>query len=96
MLFLSFLLAPIQRWWRRYSRTCCVVLQAALAITHLDRVMLWGKQLRVMPSKHQQVQMPREGQAEDLTKDFSNRYASIWGVSLDMSDKVAIVLITQL
>ncbi|CAG0881886.1 unnamed protein product [Cyprideis torosa] len=46
--------------------------QAQLAITHLDRVTVWGKQLRVMPSKHQQVQMPKEGQAEDLTKDFQN------------------------
>jgi polypyrimidine tract-binding protein 2 len=46
--------------------------QAQLAITHLDRVSVWGKQLRVMPSKHQQVQMPKEGQAEDLTKDFTN------------------------
>ncbi|CAG0885320.1 unnamed protein product [Darwinula stevensoni] len=48
--------------------------QGHLAMTHLDKVILWGKQIRVMPSKHQQVQMPKEGQADaaELTKDYSN------------------------
>ncbi|CAG0914871.1 unnamed protein product [Notodromas monacha] len=48
--------------------------QAHLAMTHLDKVQVWGKPIRVMSSKHQQVQMPKEGQtdAAELTKDFSN------------------------
>jgi polypyrimidine tract-binding protein 2 len=48
--------------------------QAHLAMTHLDKVQVWGKQIRVMASKHQQVQMPKEGQtdAAELTKDYAN------------------------
>ncbi|XP_037077238.1 polypyrimidine tract-binding protein 2-like isoform X2 [Pollicipes pollicipes] len=47
--------------------------QASLALTHLDKVKVWGKQIRVMPSKHQVVQMPKDGQPDaGLTKDFSN------------------------
>ncbi|XP_065569565.1 polypyrimidine tract-binding protein 1-like isoform X5 [Artemia franciscana] len=46
--------------------------QAYLAQTHLDKVKLFGKQIRVMPSKHQGVQMPKEGQPDaGLTKDYS-------------------------
>jgi len=42
------------------------------AQTHLDKVKLFGKQIRVMPSKHQGVQMPKEGQPDaGLTKDYS-------------------------
>lgn len=42
-------------------------------MTHLDKIKLYGKQLRVMPSKHQGVQMPKEGQPDaGLTKDFVN------------------------
>ena len=36
--------------------------QAQLAIQHLDKVKLWGKQIRVAASKHNNVQMPKEGQ----------------------------------
>lgn len=47
--------------------------QAHLAMTHLDRIKLWGKPIRVMPSKHTAVQMPKEGQPDaGLTKDYSN------------------------
>ena len=35
--------------------------QAHLAISHLDRTRLYGKTLRVNSSKHQVVQMPKEG-----------------------------------
>lgn len=44
-----------------------------IAMTHLDKIKLYGKQLRTMPSKHQGVQMPKEGQPDaGLTKDFVN------------------------
>jgi len=47
--------------------------QALLAINHLDKVKLWGKQIRVMHSKHTTVQLPKEGQPDaGLTKDFTN------------------------
>lgn len=46
--------------------------QAILAMTHLDKVKLWGKPIRVMPSKHTSVQLPKEGQPDaGLTKDYS-------------------------
>lgn len=35
--------------------------QAQLAISHLDRIRLFGKILRVNSSKHQLVQMPKDG-----------------------------------
>ena len=47
--------------------------QASTALTNLDRVKLWNKQIRVFPSKHLTVQMPKDGQPDSgLTKDFSN------------------------
>ncbi len=47
--------------------------QAMLAMNHLDKVKLWGKQIRVMPSKHTNVQLPKEGQPDaGLTKDYAN------------------------
>ena len=46
--------------------------QAMLAMNHLDKVKLWNKQIRVMPSKHSNVQLPKEGQPDaGLTKDYS-------------------------
>lgn len=43
------------------------------AISHLDKMMTWGKQIRVTLSKHQAVQLPKEGQPDaGLTKDYSN------------------------
>jgi len=45
--------------------------QAQLAMTHLDKIKLYGKQLRVTPSKHHMVQLPKEGQPDaGLTKDY--------------------------
>lgn len=47
--------------------------QALVAMNHLDKVKLWHKQIRVMPSKHTSVQLPKEGQPDaGLTKDFTN------------------------
>ncbi|KAL7642751.1 UNVERIFIED_CONTAM: hypothetical protein RMT77_006039 [Armadillidium vulgare] len=47
--------------------------QAQLALSHLDKIMLWGKQIRVALSKHHTVQLPKEGQPDaGLTKDYSN------------------------
>nr|XP_034314199.1 polypyrimidine tract-binding protein 1 isoform X15 [Crassostrea gigas] len=47
--------------------------QAQLAIAHLDKVKVWGKNIRVTQSKHTLVQMPKEGQPDaGLTKDFTN------------------------
>jgi len=48
--------------------------QAGLAITYLDKVRVYGKNIRVAQSRHAIVQMPKEGQPQDagLTKDFVN------------------------
>uniref|UniRef100_A0A8C4XIL2 Polypyrimidine tract-binding protein 1 n=1 Tax=Erpetoichthys calabaricus TaxID=27687 RepID=A0A8C4XIL2_ERPCA len=47
--------------------------QAQLAMSHLNGQKLHGKAIRVTLSKHQTVQLPREGQEDQgLTKDFSN------------------------
>ncbi|GAB1288547.1 Polypyrimidine tract-binding protein 3 [Apodemus speciosus] len=44
-----------------------------LAMNHLSGQRLYGKVLRATLSKHQAVQLPREGQEDQgLTKDFSN------------------------
>uniref|UniRef100_A0A914VKZ1 RRM domain-containing protein n=1 Tax=Plectus sambesii TaxID=2011161 RepID=A0A914VKZ1_9BILA len=46
--------------------------QAQLAIQHLDKVRWHDKQIRVAASKHNNVQMPKEGQPDaGLTKDYS-------------------------
>ncbi|CAI9602556.1 unnamed protein product [Staurois parvus] len=47
--------------------------QAQLAMSHLNGQRLHGKPLRITVSKHQTVQLPREGQEDQgLTKDFTN------------------------
>lgn len=47
--------------------------QANTALMNLDRCKLWSKQVRVFPSKHLTVQMPKDGQPDSgLTKDFTN------------------------
>ena len=47
--------------------------QAAVAMTHLDKIKVWGKPMRVAASKHAQVQMPKEGAPDGgLTKDYAN------------------------
>jgi polypyrimidine tract-binding protein 1 len=48
-------------------------LQSATALQNLDRCKVWNKQIRVFPSKHLTVQMPKDGQPDSgLTKDFTN------------------------
>nr|XP_033811944.1 polypyrimidine tract-binding protein 1 isoform X1 [Geotrypetes seraphini] len=47
--------------------------QAQLAMSHLNGQRLYGKPIRIALSKHQTVQLPREGQEDQgLTKDYSN------------------------
>lgn len=48
--------------------------QAQVAQSYLDKQKVFGKVIRVTRSKHQSVQMPREGNQSDvgLTKDFTN------------------------
>ncbi|XP_074593159.1 polypyrimidine tract-binding protein 1-like isoform X2 [Brevipalpus obovatus] len=47
--------------------------QAQLAMTYLDKVKLYGKQIKITASKHSCVQMPKEGQPDSgLTKDYTN------------------------
>ncbi|KAM4708809.1 polypyrimidine tract-binding protein 1 isoform 2-T2 [Discoglossus pictus] len=47
--------------------------QAQLAMSHLNGQRLHGKPLRITVSKHQTVQLPREGQEDQgLTKDYSS------------------------
>ncbi|KAL1402296.1 hypothetical protein pipiens_019807, partial [Culex pipiens pipiens] len=41
-------------------------------MTHLDKLRIWNKTIRVMASKHQAVQMPEEGQPDaGLTRDYT-------------------------
>ncbi|KAL8625612.1 hypothetical protein ACOMHN_043887 [Nucella lapillus] len=47
--------------------------QAQMSITYLDKVRVWGKNIRVAQSRHSVVQMPKEGQTDGgLTKDYIN------------------------
>jgi hnRNP-L/PTB/hephaestus splicing factor len=47
--------------------------QANIAIEHLNETVVYGKEMRVSLSKHQLVQMPKEGQPDaGLTRDYSN------------------------
>uniref|UniRef100_A0A2I3RG80 Polypyrimidine tract-binding protein 1 n=5 Tax=Hominidae TaxID=9604 RepID=A0A2I3RG80_PANTR len=47
--------------------------QAQLAMSHLNGHKLHGKPIRITLSKHQNVQLPREGQEDQgLTKDYGN------------------------
>ncbi|EHB09794.1 Polypyrimidine tract-binding protein 1 [Heterocephalus glaber] len=47
--------------------------RAQLAMSHLDGHKLHGKPIRITLSKHQNVQLPREGQEDQgLTKDYGN------------------------
>lgn len=48
-------------------------IQAHTAMVNLDKLKLWGKSIKVTPSKHTNVQMPKEGQPDaGLTKDYTN------------------------
>ncbi|KAI6228196.1 Protein CBR-PTB-1 [Aphelenchoides besseyi] len=46
--------------------------QAQLAIQHLDKIRWHGKVVRVAPSKHTNVQMPKEDVQSNLTRDYQN------------------------
>ncbi|XP_065309895.1 polypyrimidine tract-binding protein 2 isoform X3 [Dermacentor albipictus] len=47
--------------------------QAQLAMSHLDKLKVYGKPIRVTPSKHHIVQLPKDGQPDaGLTKDYIN------------------------
>ena len=47
--------------------------QAQTARTYLDKVRLFGKPMHIIMSKHNHIQMPREGQdSSNLSQDFSN------------------------
>jgi len=39
-----------------------LTIDAVSAMTNLDKLKLWDKQIKVTPSKHTIVQMPKEGQ----------------------------------
>lgn len=56
------------------SSAICNILFFGVALTHLDKIKVWGKQIRVAPSKHPIVQMPTDLQADGakLTKDYTN------------------------
>lgn len=61
-----------------YSKKDCALVQMAdpsqaqNALQHLDKIRMFGKQIHVMPSKYQSVQLPRDGQPDaELTKDFT-------------------------
>lgn len=41
-----------------------------LAMANLDKLKLWDKQIKVTPSKHTVVQMPKEGQPVSLFAVF--------------------------
>jgi hypothetical protein len=42
-----------------------------IAMTHMDKLRVFGKAMRVMLSKHQTVQLPKEGQPDaGLTRYF--------------------------
>lgn len=60
-----------------YAHVCmnsriCHFFNYFAAMNHLDKLRLWGKAIRVMASKHQAVQLPKEGQPDaGLTRDYS-------------------------
>ncbi|XP_065203228.1 polypyrimidine tract-binding protein 2 isoform X3 [Planococcus citri] len=61
-----------------YNKKDCALIQMAepqqaqLALLHMDKLRLFGKEIRVMQSKYQTVQLPKEGQPDaGLTKDYT-------------------------
>lgn len=55
-----------------YNIVHIIIYCVCVAITHMDKLRVFGKNIRVMLSKHQSVQMPKEGQPDaGLTKDYS-------------------------
>jgi hypothetical protein len=53
---------------------CCDFLKSTTALHHLNQAPLFGKQLQVNYSKHQNVQMPKGNEEEPgkFTRDYSN------------------------
>ncbi|XP_031564300.1 polypyrimidine tract-binding protein 2-like [Actinia tenebrosa] len=46
--------------------------QAQTSIAHLNGVRVYGKEIKVTVSKHSSVSLPKEGEDNNLTKDYSN------------------------
>lgn len=46
--------------------------QAQTAITHLSGATVYGKEIKVTASKHTSVSMPKDGDENNLTKDFTH------------------------
>lgn len=59
---------------------CKMSVMLISAMSHLDKVKVFGKQIRVMASKHQSVQMPKEGQPVRICKLPCNFFSSTYGV----------------
>lgn len=56
-------------WINTVPEYCLII----SAMTHMDKLRVFGKQIKVMLSKHQTVQLPKEGQPDaGLTKDYTN------------------------
>ena len=69
----------VQRVKILYNKKDCALVQmadatqATTALTHLDKLHVFGKQIHVMYSKYHNVQMPRDGQPDaDLTRDYTS------------------------
>lgn len=56
------------RCYKDLGETTCFILVTAIA--HLDKVKVWGKNIRVTQSKHTLVQMPKEGQPVSITVEY--------------------------
>lgn len=50
------------------------------AMTHMDKLRVFGKAMRVMLSKHQTVQLPKEGQPDAGLTRYTT---SIFGIEID-------------
>lgn len=65
-------LGMFQLYYRFLKTYFSLYVVSVSAITHMDKLKVFGKNIRVMLSKHQSVQMPKEGQPDaGLTKDYS-------------------------
>lgn len=60
-------------WVEVFASHICVFPQLSAAMSHLNSQKLHGKPIRIALSKHQMVQLPREGQEDQgLTKDYGS------------------------
>lgn len=61
------------KWHNAVYEKCNFSSFAIIAMSHLNGQKMYGKIIRVTLSKHQMVQLPREGlDDQGLTKDFTN------------------------